>query len=191
MQVVINYLSDMLPFIAAALPFYLIARFFVLKNKNNKINWYHEIALTVFAIFIIGLASQTIIPEFEVTETGNFAISSSRVHTTNLIPFRMFIETYREAFVNGHFNYFIVNIIGNITIFMPVGFFMPLLWKISDKKVIIISFCSTFFIECCQLFLNRATDIDDIILNTVGAALGLLLYKLLCRKFKTLLTKFK
>lgn len=191
MRVVINYLSDMLPFIAAALPFYLIVRLIILKKKNNKVNWYHEIALTVFAIFIIGLASQTIIPEFEVTEAGNFAISNSRVHTTNLIPFRMFIETYREAFVNEHFNYFIVNIIGNITIFMPVGFFIPLLWEISDKKVIIISFCSTFFIECCQLFLNRATDIDDIILNTVGAAFGLFLYRLLYKKLTTHITKFR
>ena len=39
------------------------------------------------------------------------------------------------------------------------------------------------FIEICQLFLTRGTDVDDLILNTLGVVFGLLCYKLLYKKF--------
>ncbi|MBO5450368.1 MAG: VanZ family protein [Lachnospiraceae bacterium] len=46
-------------------------------------------------------------------------------------------------------------------------------------------------IETSQLFLNRQTDVDDLMLNTVGVILGLLLYKLLNRKNKYFIRKFR
>lgn len=75
--------------------------------------------------------------------------------------------------------------------FMPFGFLIPLLWNVSDKKVIVIGFCSSLFIEFCQLFLARGTDVDDLILNTTGTILGLLLYKMLYKKSKKIMVKFK
>ena len=75
--------------------------------------------------------------------------------------------------------------------FMPIGFFIPLLWKVSNRKVIIIGFCSSLFIEICQLSLTRGTDVDDLILNTLGTMLGLLLYRLLYKKFKNYIIKFR
>jgi glycopeptide antibiotics resistance protein len=39
-------------------------------------------------------------------------------------------------------------------------------------------------IELSQLVNNRATDIDDLILNTFGAILGFLIYRLICRVLK-------
>lgn len=60
--------------------------------------------------------------------------------------------------------------------FMPIGFFSPLLWtKLNSlKKVTLFGFGISFIIEFTQLFLSRATDIDDLILNTIGAMLGYL-----------------
>ena len=75
--------------------------------------------------------------------------------------------------------------------FMPFGFLIPLLWNVSNKKVIVIGFCSSLFIEFCQLFLARGTDVDDLILNTTGTILGLLLYKMLYKKSKKIMVKFK
>ena len=75
--------------------------------------------------------------------------------------------------------------------FMPIGFFIPLLWKVSNRKVIIIGFGSSLFIEICQLFLTRGTDVDDLILNTIGTILGLLLYRFLYKKFKDWIIKFR
>lgn len=189
MGAISRYISDMIPYMIITVPVYLIARFIFLKTKKIKVNWYHETALLLFVLFTAGLLSQTVIPKLEFGVNG-FGIVKSGIHGTNLIPFRFLFDTYNEVFVNGNFNYFLINFLGNIIMFLPFGFFIPLLWNISDKKTIAIGFCSSLFIEFCQLFLTRGTDIDDLILNTVGTILGLFLYRLLHKKFKNSMSRF-
>ena len=146
----------MIPYMVITIPIYLLIRFVYLKSKHKKLNWHHEVVLFLFVIFVVGLASQTIkvvlflfvifvvglasqtiIPKFE-TGIGGFKIVKSGIHETNLIPFKVLFETYNEVFVNGYINYFLINFLGNIILFMPFGFIIPLLWKVSDKKVIVV-----------------------------------------------------
>jgi len=190
MSLIIKYVLNMIPYMVISLPIYLVMRFIIFKIKNQKINWYHEIGLLLFVLFIVGLASQTIIPKFEFGING-FGMVKNGVHKTNLIPFKVLFETYTEVFVNDYLNYFLINFLGNIIMFMPIGFFLPLLWNLSNPKIIIIGFCSSLFIEICQLFLTRGTDIDDLILNTIGVGLGLLVYKILYKKLKKFIVRFR
>lgn len=190
MSSIIRYILNMIPYMIVSIPIYLIVRFIILSKKSKKINWYHEIAFFLFVLFIVGLLSQTIIPKFEFGMNG-FGIVKGGIHQTNLIPFKVLFETYNEVFINGYINYFLINFLGNIIMFMPIGFFLPLLWDLSNKKVIVIGFCFSLFIECCQLFLTRGTDIDDLILNTIGTILGLLLYRIIYKKFKNFVIKFQ
>ena len=75
--------------------------------------------------------------------------------------------------------------------FIPFGFIIPLLWNISNRRVIIIGFCISLFIEISQLFLSRGTDVDDLILNTLGVLFGLIIFKLLYRKYYNYMNRFK
>ena len=175
MRAILGYIVNMIPYMVITIPIYLLIRFVYLKSKHKKLNWHHEVVLFLFVIFIVGLASQTIIPKFE-TGIGGFKIVKSGIHETNLIPFKVLFETYNEVFVNGYINYFLINFLGNIILFMPFGFIIPLLWKVSDKKVIV---------------LTRGTDVDDLILNTLGVVFGLLCYKLLYKKFNNKMDKFR
>ena len=190
MSLILKYILNMMPYMIITIPIYLIIRIVIFKTKKKEFNWYHETGLFLFVIFLVGLASQTIIPKFEFGING-LGIIKSGGHETNLIPFKVLIDTYKEVFVNGYVNYFIINFLGNIIMFMPIGFFIPLLWKVSNRKVIIIGFGSSLFIEICQLFLTRGTDVDDLILNTIGTILGLLLYRFLYKKFKDWIIKFR
>ena len=190
MNAIISYIVKMSPYMLIAIPIYLIFRIIFLKTKKIGINWYHEAALLVFVVFIVGLASQTVIPQLEINENG-ISIIQNRVHKTNLIPFKVLSETYTEVFVNGYVNYFIINFLGNIVMFAPFGLFIPLLWRASYKTAVLTGFCSSLFIETCQLFLARGTDVDDLLLNTLGAFVGVLIYKLLYRLCKPLTDKFK
>lgn len=75
----------------------------------------------------------------------------------------------------------------NVIMFMPFGFLLPLLWKNKRQtlKVVGLSFLFSFLIEFCQLFNLRATDVDDLIMNTLGGVLGFLIWKMwtkLCQK---------
>lgn len=190
MKIIITYIINMLPYILIALPVYLIIRLVILKTKSSKPNIYHEIGLLLFVLFLVGLASQTIIPKIEFGVNGIHIVQNG-IHQTNLIPLKVIRETYIEVWQNKHFSYFLINFLGNIVMFVPIGFLTPLLFKVSHKKVILIGFCSSFFIEFCQLFLTRGTDIDDLILNTLGTWLGLCLYKWLNKHCHNFVLKFR
>ena len=83
------------------------------------------------------------------------------------------------------------NIIGNLLLFLPLGVFLPMVLGIrSFFKVLLIAAALSTGIEFCQYILRnfrifRSVDVDDIILNTTGAVLGLALYVLFRRPKNT------
>lgn len=86
----------------------------------------------------------------------------------------------------------ILMIILNLLLFVPYGTLIPIVFKNIKwnlKKVMMIGFVTTFFIEALQLFGGRFAEIDDIIANTLGATLGFMLYSRIfirCKKEKLL-----
>jgi glycopeptide antibiotics resistance protein len=76
----------------------------------------------------------------------------------------------------------IPNLLGNILIFVPFGLLLPLLnakFK-TFKYLILCSFVCSLFFETIQLLIAYGTfDIDDCILNIIGALIGFLLFKCL------------
>ena len=77
-----------------------------------------------------------------------------------------------------------INIIGNISMFIPTGIIMPILYKRLDRfwKVLLAGAWLSFGIEMIQLlFPGSVTDIDDLILNAAGVAIGYGIYKLAVR----------
>lgn len=83
-------------------------------------------------------------------------------------------------FANSIFTVSFKNILGNIVLFIPLGFLTSFLIK--SKKLISVftySLLLSTFIEIMQyIFLtSRRADVDDVILNTVGGVLGYLVYK--------------
>lgn len=68
----------------------------------------------------------------------------------------------------------IIHYILNIIMFMPLGFLLPHIWKDYRKfgKTLLFGIGFTLLIEIGQLFSFRATDIDDLIMNTLGTVVG-------------------
>ena len=64
----------------------------------------------------------------------------------------------------------------NAVMFLPFGFLLPLLWKTcrSWKVTTLAGLLTSALIETIQLFCFRLTDVDDLIMNTLGAFLGYL-----------------
>lgn len=78
----------------------------------------------------------------------------------------------------------ICDAIVNILMFIPLGVLLPILWrKVTLLKTTFIGFACTVFIEIIQGFLNRNSNIDDVITNTVGAVLGYVLYLVIRKIF--------
>ena len=61
----------------------------------------------------------------------------------------------------------------NVLLFVPLGFFLPMLWqRWSLKQAALEGFFLSLTIELLQIFTFRATDINDLITNTLGTILG-------------------
>lgn len=93
----------------------------------------------------------------------------------NFIPFEWLLD-----FSAGY----MVNMILNIALFLPLGVLLPMLgerWK-TLKSVVLTGFLFSLFIEFMQIFSFRTTDVDDLIMNTLGAAAGYGIWKLLSKR---------
>ena len=81
-----------------------------------------------------------------------------------------------------------INIIGNITMFIPIGVIFPAVYKKTlntPGKAIAAGALFSLTIETLQLFFfERMTDVDDLILNTLGYVIGYGLYLLAKKLFK-------
>ena len=69
----------------------------------------------------------------------------------------------------------------NIAMFVPLGFFLPLLWEKYRRltKTLLFGLGATVTIELAQLLTYRATDINDVITNSLGCLAGFAFYHLL------------
>ncbi len=89
----------------------------------------------------------------------------------NLYPYR---EMSRYVIGSTAFFY---NVIGNILIFIPFGFILSHSIKASRiKHIVIPSFIVSLSVEIVQYYIGRTFDVDDVILNTVGALVGFMIY---------------
>ena len=98
-------------------------------------------------------------------------------HFLNLIPFN-----WRE---NG-LKQFLIEELANIILFIPLGFFLPAVFRSNRKayKTVSITFAITFGIEFFQYFIGRLSDIDDIITNLLGGIIGYMIFRIMNTVFE-------
>lgn len=81
----------------------------------------------------------------------------------------------------------VVNLIGNVFAFSPFGFFLPCLDKKYQNmlRVILLGFEFSLTIELLQLVTRAGIfDVDDLFMNTLGAAIGYIVYLIVFGKKK-------
>ena len=68
----------------------------------------------------------------------------------------------------------------NVVMFLPLGFLIPTIWEELGKlRYILAAGCGfSVLIEVSQILSLRGTDVDDVMMNTLGAVLGYGLYRL-------------
>ncbi len=157
-NIFLDVFSDTWPTILIAVVIAVSLRLAYLLKGHKKIILYKELLMLIFIIYALCL--------FHVVtyQDVNFG-------TNNFIPFK---EIFRYDLGTPKF---IKNIIGNIIMFIPFGFFASYFLK--SKKIsipLILTIILTTTIETVQYYIGRVFDIDDIILNIVGGILGYLLF---------------
>jgi len=195
-----DYIAQMLPcMLAASLVFFLLR-----SRRKNRLaaaglvsGPWRETGLFLFALYCAGLGALTLfqggfwsrshwywvlrgaVPVFDPVDL------SLQVMTVQFIPFReiatAFTGTWRAYML-----------LGNVVMFVPLGFFTALLWRAPRwRRALLIGFCVSLFIEVVQFFIGRSSDIDDVILNTLGALCGFWLFLLFRVLAPRLVKKFQ
>ena len=133
---------------------------YIIKNDRKSFRLYEELFNLMFIVYLLVL--------FQLV-TSQDLIGGG----TNLTPFK---EIFRYELMSSAF---IKQVLGNIVLFVPLGYFVSYYCKIKGiVGITIISLLSSVTIEIVQHFIGRSVDIDDVILNVVGGIVGFLLYKL-------------
>lgn len=184
-----SYIISLICIMCAFLPVYVVARMMWTAQKKEPKNLTRELVLGFFVVFMFGLLCLTFQDNgisWMKAETPTKAWDRLKEGIgVNFVPFRT-IRNYLKY--SSDTDNVVVNILGNILMFVPWGFGLPLLWEKfrSVFKVTFVSFALPIFIEFVQLFIGRSVDIDDVILNFAGGMIGGLLYLIFSRMFPRL-----
>lgn len=184
----IQFLISILGINVFFLPIWFTIKYHQYK-KGNCPQTVRAILLFALAEYFVCLAAVTIVP-LPFAKAGTPYLNLDFFHQTYYNFLSAYYHTSNRTLWNET-----ENLIGNIVLFLPLGFLLPLLfhrYKNLFNLLIFAASCS-FIIEAIQYYIsinwgyNRIADIDDLVLNTFGALLGYIAYHI--RKlFKKVIT---
>ena len=148
---------------------------------RRKQDYFFEVLIQssffVYVFFVLQLTGYFILFK-EVSSHGWWDNMNHRIDTNDHVNFTLFDTINRYDTLHKQ-------VAGNFIMLFPLGIYLPLLYRKFRKlsgffAVLLISFLVSLGIEILQLATNfRSTDVDDIMLNTIGACLGFLCYQLI------------
>lgn len=153
MNNVIIILKDDYGVVILSIISYIFFRVINRVKYKNKINIRNEIMLILFIVYLLILFSVVTYPVNEYGKNN----------------FKFFKEILRHKIGS---KLFIQNIIGNILMFIPFGMFLNAYFNIKRLSLVIITILYSLSIEITQMIIGRVFDVDDIILNLMGAIIG-------------------
>ena len=167
-----------IPFLPAELIFsaiWLLYRWIAWKRQGH-IRWKREAALFLMFINISILIRFVFFPKTLVNghvQPLVFDPGTAFPFRVNLVPF-IHLSDYDSV------RDLIWNVAGNMALFIPIGILLPVVYRELDRfwKTIAAGAALSLCVEILQLpFASRASDIDDLILNTLGVAAGFGIYR--------------
>jgi glycopeptide antibiotics resistance protein len=178
------YRSYFFPFLvlsAIAAACWLVFRVYRLRTRGHRLSFYREILLLTVVVYLVGLAVATLTPN-----------RSSRLRTEGrggieLRPNLASLTCSSASLPRGSTaQAFCVHYArANVALFFPLGILLPLVWRhLRFWRGLQIAIALSFSIELVQYLSSawgsyRAVDVNDVILNVLGACLGLALVFLL------------
>ena len=153
--------------------------------RNRKIDLKREAALMLVYICIVVVVRFTFCPFGKV----NGKIQPLLFDSSQIFPFWLNLKPFIYLFDYPTMREALLNLIGNTAMFIPLGIVWPSVFKKLDThgKVIAAGVGVSLTIEILQLpFFGRASDIDDLILNSAGFLMGYGIY-LLVKKISSII----
>ncbi len=166
----ISFLSTELAFTAI----WLLVRICIWK-KQNGIEWKREAVLLLMYINLAVIIRFVFFP----IDLVDGHVQPLVLERTSVFPFRINLIPFVNIFNYSSIRDIIRNVIGNVAMFIPSGIVLPIVYRKVNSfwKVVAAGAFLSLCIEILQLpFPSRTSDIDDLILNTLGVVVGYGIY---------------
>ena len=167
----ISFLSAELAFAAV----WLLVRISVWKRQNS-IDWKREAVLLMMYLNLAVIIRFVFFPR----DLVDGRVQPLIFEVAAVFPLRINLVPLVHLFDYDNVRDIIWNVIGNAAMFIPTGIILPIVYRHklnSFWKVVAAGAFISLCIEILQLpFASRASDVDDIILNTLGVAVGYGIY---------------
>jgi len=147
------------------------------RKQNSFLQVTVQASFFIYVFAVLQLTGYFILFK-EISSHGWWDKMNERIDThdrVNLEPFKT-IDIYQT---------WGKQILGNFVMLLPLGIYLPLIYKRLRKAynffvVLLICFLVSVGIELLQLATSyRSTDVDDVILNTLGGCTGFIIYLLI------------
>ena len=162
---------------AIALPCWLVFRLYRIRTPGHILSARREILLVTAVFYLLGLVTLTLTPN-----AGSRSRSEGRAEIElRPNPASLTCSSASLPAAPNARTFCVQNAAGNVLLFFPLGIFLPLVWRrLRFWRGIQIAIALSIGIELVQyLSGHRSADINDVILNTLGAGLGLVLVYLI------------
>lgn len=148
----------------------IILKFLVHKDKYSDFKTFFRLSSIIFGLLYVMILFYALFFKANNIRPG--------MNGVNLVPFST-IMPYIRGKANANLGVAIMNIIANIFLFIPLGFYVEVLLRKRKMKIkIMIIILIPIIVELIQfLFSLGICDVDDVILNAIGGLLGVLVLK--------------
>ncbi len=153
-----------------------------ISNKNKCMKKTFSIIVVVCALAYVFVAyyllfrlsgREMVVMSADMLDNYNYG------NAINLVPFKTIAQYVTAVFDGSIRGHALLNLVGNVLLFLPAGFFLPFFLKAARKlKWYSVIMASTIIvIEVVQLFtMSGSLDIDDFILNFAGVLIGFVIF---------------
>ena len=143
--------------------------------SDRGIDWKKEAKLTLMYLNLAVIIRYAFYP----MSLRNGAVQPLVFDFNSIYPFRINLLPFVNMFDHSISKEFLLDLIGNVMMFIPTGMIIPLIekdmnsfWKVLGAGAVI-----SLVIECCQRpFGSMTSDIDELLLHTAGVAIGYAIY---------------
>ena len=143
--------------------------------RRRRVDWKRESLLLLMYINLAVIIRFTFFPMSRV----NGRVQPFIFDASSAFPFRINLIPLVNLFDYDSKRDLMVNVIGNTAMFIPSGIVLPIIYKKLNGfwKVLAAGAMISFCVEIIQLpFSVRTSDVDDLILNALGVAVGYGIY---------------
>jgi VanZ family protein len=168
---------------AVAVPCWIVLRWYRLRSTGKHASFARELLLLTLVLYLSGVAAATLAPERGARARTRHAATGGLVLRPDLATLTCVPPVSPAGSNAGSFCGY--NAKGNVLLFFPLGILLPLLWRrLRISTGMLIALALSVSIELVQYVSSawgsyRLADVNDVVLNVLGASLGLALVALL------------